>query len=534
MEDKKFRKILVIDDSHANLFLLKVHLQKMGLVPLLADNGPLGLEMAIDQQPDVILLDVMMPEMDGFEVCKKLKADGRTSKIPIIFVSAKTQAVDKVAGLEVGAIDYISKPYNRGELIARIDVILNMVRLQEQLLDLANTDDLTKLANRRNFFEVLDREVLKAKFASDNIAVLMLDIDNFKLVNDTYGHQSGDEILRQMGKILRENIYPVDVAARYGGEEFVVLMMSVDSQQAIEAAERLRSLVGQRPWEILGKQITVTVSIGVADIDLRHPFDSHDLIRRADMALYAAKHSGRNCVVYWDHMDENKQLSEAKNQDYEQLQDRISSQSNELQLQAIRMISSFTETMATKDPRMVVHSENVCNYAIAISKEMGLSKDMTVCLGRAGLLHDLGKIGVPDDIIRKTSRLNEQEEEFYRQHPVMGVQILEPLGIFSRELSIIRHHHENFDGTGYPDGLAVREIPMGARILAVANEFDNICSGREYRVPASSQDAINEIVAGAGTKFDPEVVDAFKAVGKKNNWPLSLRRVSAGSEFVKV
>lgn len=527
MKTKKQRKVLVIDDSQPNLVLLKAHLNSMGLIALLADNAREGIAIAAEQKPDVILLDVMMPEIDGFETCRRLKADIRTSSIPVIFVSARDASEDKIGGLKLGAIDYVAKPFNRAELQARIGIVLQMTELQERLLLLANTDELTGLSNRRHFFEILEREVLQAKIRGGSIAVMMFDVDHFKNFNDTYGHLAGDKILQRVGKILNENIYPLDMAARYGGEEFVIVMPGMPVEVATQRAIKLCSIVDKYSWEISDQSVSVTCSVGVAVFNGVDSTDPYELVRRADEALYAAKRRGRNCVVSYDTLNPDEQLQAHQDEDFYELQTKISALALQIREQAMGIISAFTKAIAAKDPYLANHVENVKKYAIAIAKQMEVSDLLIQQLETAAMLHDLGKIIIPNNILHKLSGLTDDERRIMQRHPISSSEILAPIGLFGQEIVIIRHHHENYDGTGYPNGLVGKNIPIGSRILAVANSFDSITSSKPWCAETkSADDALGEIVSLAGSQFDPEVVDAFKRAYAENHsfWPLSQRR----------
>lgn len=524
---KKQRKILVIDDSQPNLILLKAHLNSMGLVALLADNAIEGIAIAVEQKPDIILLDVMMPDIDGFEACRRLKADVRTSSIPIIFVSAKDQSEDKISGLKLGAVDYVTKPFNKGELQARVGIVLQMTELQERLLLLANTDELTGLANRRHFFQILDRELLQAKIRGGSVAVMMFDVDHFKNINDTYGHLNGDKILQQVGKILQENIYPMDMAARYGGEEFVVLMPGMPVEIATQRAQKLRMQIDKFSWEINGKPISITCSGGVAIFDGADTTDPYELIRRADDALYAAKHRGRNCIVPYDQLDPQELVQTHQDEDFRELQNKISNLALQIKEQTLGIITAFTRAIIVKDPYLASHVENVKIYAIEIAKNMEVSQLLIEQLQTAAILHDLGKIIIPNHILHKTSVLSDDEMRIIQRHTIASGDILAPIGIFGPEIIIIRHHHENFDGTGYPNGLVGRNIPIGSRILAVANVFDSMTSSKPWNPnPKSASEALNEIINQAGSQFDPEVVEAFKKAYTEHQdcWALSQKQ----------
>jgi diguanylate cyclase (GGDEF)-like protein len=527
MKTKKQRKVLVIDDSQPNLVLLKAHLDSMGLIALLADNWRDGLAIAAEQRPDVILLDVMMPEVDGFETCRRLKADVRTSSIPVIFVSARDQSEDKIGGLKLGAVDYVTKPFNKGELQARIGIVLQMTELQERLLLLANTDELTGLANRRHFFEILEREVLQAKIRGGSIAVMMFDVDHFKNLNDTYGHLCGDRILQQVGKILNENIYPLDMAARYGGEEFVVVMPGMPAEIATQRAQKLCSVIDKYNWEVAGQQVSVSCSVGVAVFNGADSTDPYELVRRADEALYAAKRRGRNCVVSYDSLIPEDQLQAHQDEDFHELQTKISSLALQIREQTMGIISAFVKTIAAKHPYFASHVENVKVYAVEIAKQMEVSDLLIQQLETAAMLHDLGKIIIPNHIMYKTGALNDEEIKIIQRHSIASANILAPIGIFSQEIVIIKHQHENIDGTGYPNGLVGKNIPIGSRILAVANIFDSMTSAEPWNAEIkSADDAVGEIVSLAGAQFDSEVVEAFrKAYAENHNsWPLTQKQ----------
>ncbi|MCK4888262.1 MAG: diguanylate cyclase, partial [Planctomycetes bacterium] len=519
MKNKKTRKILVIDDSQTDLFMLQKYLSKMGFDVLLADNAQKGLDAAANERPDIILLDVMLPDIDGFDVCKKLKADSKTSAIPVIFISAKDQISDKIVGLNVGAVDYIAKPFDPGELKARIESVLRTLELEEEISLLVNTDELTGLTNRRRFFDILEREIFSARIKGKSLCMMMLDIDRFKNVNDTYGHLAGDMILRQMGKILKENTYSLDVVGRYGGEEFVILMPDTSYSTAIKAAEKLRKIIDECHWDIGEKRISITVSIGIASVDSS---DSLELIKRADKALYEAKKQGRNCIVCWEDANADE-TNKIQGGEYHELQIKISSLAEQMRSQVLEVVSAFMKTIAAKDPYTANHGKNTQTYALAIADAMGVSHELKEKIEIAALLHDIGKIGVPDWILLKTGPLGDSDRHIIEQHPVTSVKILEPIGLFNQELPIIRQHHERFDGTGYPDQLKDKEIVIGARILAVADVFDALTSDRPYCMAKLCEETLQEIIDCSGSQFDPDVVEAFQMAYEKNKeqWPLA-------------
>lgn len=299
--------ILIVDDSRLIAHVAKTMLTKQGHEVVLAQDGKAGVEAAKAGKPDIILLDLIMPVMDGYEVCEHLKADEATQEIPIIMVTSKAETADKVKGLQMGALDYVTKPFDEGELIARVNIHLRLRELyqevQEQnrlLQEMANRDGLTGLYNHRYFHEQLSQDFLRAKRYHESLSCVLLDIDFFKKFNDTYGHQTGDVVLRTLADVIERSIRESDLAARYGGEEFALIMYHTDQVAAMEVAERLRKMVESHEVQDNGNLLHVTISVGVATFPHEKIHDAKELIEYADQALYKAKENGRNRVEAYE------------------------------------------------------------------------------------------------------------------------------------------------------------------------------------------------------------------------------------------
>jgi len=296
-------KILIVDDSRLIVHVARTILVRRGHEVIVAQDGTVGLELARTHMPGLILLDLVMPAVDGYEVCRRLKADPLTEDIPVIMLTSKAEAADKVKGLEMGAVDYVTKPFDEGELLARVNIHLRLKELYEalqernrQLQDLANRDGLTGLYNHRYFQEQVGKDFARARRYHQPLSSVMLDIDHFKKVNDTYGHQTGDVILRTVGKLMLDSLRESDVPARYGGEEFALILYFTDSRGAFEVADRLRRMVETHIFHAGAETLQVTLSAGVATYP--HPAiqEVQHLVECADKALYAAKQNGRNRV----------------------------------------------------------------------------------------------------------------------------------------------------------------------------------------------------------------------------------------------
>jgi len=287
-------KVLVIDDSPESLKIAQVRLAKEGLEVVCSETAGEGLDLAHREQPDLILLDIQMPEMSGFDVCRQLKADPQTCMIPVIFLASSENTADKVRGLDLGAVDYVTKPFDGFELRARVRAALRTKHLQDLLIQYAQIDPLTELWNRRALTERLGQEWARIQRSGGSLAFIMADLDRFKQINDKHGHHVGDQVLREVARLVADGCRQSDLPARYGGEEFAVLLPDQDADAAACLAERCRCRIEQSFTDRDGPTPNVTASFGVSDST---EADSPDaLLRCADVALYEAKSAGRNCV----------------------------------------------------------------------------------------------------------------------------------------------------------------------------------------------------------------------------------------------
>jgi two-component system, cell cycle response regulator len=297
--------ILVVDDNPDNLEIISTRLRFRGYDVAVAERGEEAIAKVHEVDPDLILLDIMMPDMDGYEVARRIRRKKDLAYIPIIVVTARDSTEDKVTGLDAGADDYLTKPINFPELEARVRSMLRIKRLQDQLEEknreleqLSIRDGLTGLYNHRHLHELLAEEYERSRRTGEPVSVVMLDLDRFKEVNDTYGHQAGDRVLEELADILRESAREIDRLGRYGGEEFMAILPDSDPEAGLAFAERVREMVEKQRFEIHAHEpLRMTISAGVACYP-HHGGDSpRRLVHHADLALYSAKNSGRNRVV---------------------------------------------------------------------------------------------------------------------------------------------------------------------------------------------------------------------------------------------
>lgn len=656
-------RILVVDDDATVGRVIRLNLTVEGYDVRVATSGSEALELVPSLQPDCILLDVMMPEVDGLEVCRRLKVNPDTVHIPVIMLTAKAQIDDKLAAFNLGADDYISKPFDVYELSARLRAVMsrasyariatenarlldearqrqreaetlqrlalqvagmrdleqvlqfvvnearglvqadacllrlwaegrlrlraqspdrlpaapndeshlaeliarkkarrgaitalgsleldpgtepradlvawsativgseplgaltvwsNLPRhfsprerelvdalatqaaiavenhiLQEKTHRLSVTDPLTGVANHRELLARLDAALELAEQQGQALSMLMVDIDNFKEINDSFGHPMGDEVLRVVASALVGGSRPTDLVARYGGDEFVVMLPETAAESANGMAQRLMADVSRSPVPGSFDRIRPSVSIGIAAF----PEDARNrraLIQAADQAMYFAKQEGGQRICRMD----------SSLQTYERDPARLHALLERANLATIEALAAAIEA---RDPYTHGHTERAGEYAIAIAAELGLPPSHWPALRLAAVLHDVGKIGISDAILKKPERLTEEEYEAIKEHSRIGYEMLKSVPFLKDELAIILHHHERVDGTGYPDGLRGEAIPIGARILLVADALDAMTSDRTYRRALPVEEAARRLQAGAGTQFDARVVPA--------------------------
>ncbi|MCE5195092.1 MAG: diguanylate cyclase [Nitrospiraceae bacterium] len=369
--------------------------------------------------------------------------------------------------------------------------------MNQEIAKLAVTDGLTGLSNHRTFQEILHLEVEKAKRYNKTLPILMLDIDHFKYFNDTFGHQTGDDVLKTIAKIVKNSIRNVDFAARYGGEEFVVLLPDTGFDGAVTVAERIRNKVNNYHFpEKSDKPQSLTVSIGVAYFPL-DAAEAPDIVRKADQALYFAKHQGRNKVCTYQDL-----LAGAAKEIPEELDEIL----KDPDLKHIEKIGTAIDSKSnyTKD-----HSLEVAAYATMLGKKINLDENEIASLKVASMLHDIGNIGIPDHILNKTTPLTNEEKSIIQGHPALAEMVLKRYPHVEDIVPAILYHHERYDGNGYPLGLKGDQIPLLARILSIVEAYQAMLSPRPYRKRMSKNEAIEELKTHSGTQFDPMIANAF-------------------------
>jgi diguanylate cyclase (GGDEF)-like protein len=298
-DERKPLTILVIEDHPDQRDLLAIVLQREGYRVITAGNGVEALEKLQKEEVQIALSDIMMPKMDGFELIKSIRSDSVLKGIYLILITARIQEGDRVRGLDLGADDYITKPFSFSELLARVRVGSRVVQYQQNLEHQTQVDPLTGLFNRRGFEKKIAEEFERSKRYNHPLSVLLLDIDNFKIINDTYGHHGGDTALVKISEILREKTRSSDFPARYGGEEFVLILPETDQESAIQVASKVHEEIRSQPFGSTTSSFALTVSIGLTSTSTKPYDDWRQMLDDADQAMYVAKNSGKDRVEVW-------------------------------------------------------------------------------------------------------------------------------------------------------------------------------------------------------------------------------------------
>jgi len=360
---------------------------------------------------------------------------------------------------------------------------------QERLIALIDADPLTGLDNHRRFQERLDQEAKRCARSGESLSLLLLDLDHFGAFNQRHGHAAGDRAVHDVAQTLQACLPQVAVAARFGGEEFAVLL----PQRALAQAEALAEMVRA---SVAGLEHGLTLSVGCAEFGT-HTAQPEGLVLAAELAVSRAKQLGRDRVCRFDALPG----ADAGADPY-QLHRFLKDES-------LATIQALAAAVDAKDPYTQGHSQRVADYAVSLARRAGMAGDELALVRMAGTLHDVGKIGVPDAILKKPGRLDAEERRTMETHPALGEVIVRKAPKLAAALPGVRSHHERWDGGGYPDGLSGEQVPFLARILALADTFDAMTSDRPYRKGMSWEDALAEVTRGAGTQFDPDLAPLF-------------------------
>ena len=443
--------------------------------------GAVGVAFAAQYGVNVVLISAVLAVTTGRTFVGIVRTNVTATLIPCALMASAVLML---------VVLWQRTPYLSAALIGPLLAIALYQRSthrEMRAMKLALTDPLTGLGNHRHFHERLQRELLDAEERETSLTLCLIDVDEFKGINDRHGHPTGDRVLAQLAARLRQG----GEAFRLGGDEFAVLLPGQNAAGAATAARAIVRRLSETPVDPVGQ---VNVSAGIATYPA-HGVGRDELIRLADSALYWAKEQGKNQVRV--HRPDVVDLAELKRLTVGQ--DRAA---------RFRAAASLAMAVDARDAYTGRHSDRVAELAARIAARLGADEGQIELTRIAASLHDLGKLAVPEDILRKPGPLDDAERLVLERHPHVGSQMLESLGV-DAIAECVRHHHERWDGRGYPDGLPGESIPLGARIIFVADAFDAMTSDRVYRQRLSEDEALAELERNAGTQFDPDIVAAF-------------------------
>ncbi|MHC5110061.1 MAG: GGDEF/HDGYP domain-containing response regulator [Planctomycetota bacterium] len=519
-------KIAVIESDADLQRLVTRILHGAGCAVETADNLDAGKNIIADFKPQVVVCGLELDGGSGVQLLQSLHDDAeKVGAYRILLCSMGNRELANAA-LEAMADDYLPTSCIHTDLVARVRVGLRMWQMHAQLRNAATTDGLTGLCNHHHFHQVLHTEMERSRRYGHPLSLIILDIDFFKAINDTFGHPIGNAALQEVARTLRENIRDVDTVGRIGGEEFAIIVPESNSTDAALLAERIRIAMPKTVATAFPKNHEVTASFGIADSDCPKVINAATLLDLADRALYAAKRLGRNQVKLGKEIDEGNEIEAViEHNEVDWLRRRLAMLTAKMQDVYVQSVATLLKALDEKDPYAARHSVNVAHYSEAIARELGCSKAACTSVYNAALLHDVGKVGVPDNILMKRTPLTPLEHMVIEQVPLIGTRIVNHMRILESEIQIIRYQREFFDGSGTRSGLAGDEIPIGSRILMAADAFDAMTTDRVYRIRKPAEEALTKIRKLAGKQFDPTVASTMQRVFVRNRaaWESRIR-----------
>jgi diguanylate cyclase (GGDEF)-like protein/putative nucleotidyltransferase with HDIG domain len=500
-------KVLLVDDEEGLRLIMGRQLRRAGHEVTLAEDGTVAVDLLESQTFDVVVSDMKMPRMDGMGLLNCAKQIAPETEF--IILTGHGNLENAIEAFKTGNVfDYLVKPLDniheldgvveraverkflRGEntrlvheLQGRIDELEDA---RNQLARLAESDGLTGLLNHRTMHARL-QDLLSAD-TDCAVSLMMLDMDRFKELNDAYGHPVGDQALRHIATTLQAVCDETALIGRCGGDEFMVALPGKSASQASSVAAALSAYLAENPFRNpAGLALPMQLCIGIAD-DAGAQRSPIALVAAADAALYRGKQSGGNAVLV-----HGLKLTDTEGD----VRDKFD------------VFDGLINTIDNKDRYTRRHSEHMTGFALRIAQATGCSDETYNIVRIAGLLHDIGKIGIPDSILRKPGKLTDEEYEVMKNHVTLSALIIHGLPHMADVLDAVANHHERWDGRGYPAGLAGEQIPFLGRIMGIADAFSAMTLDRPYRAAMDVEAALEEIKRGAGTQFDPDLARLF-------------------------
>ncbi len=501
-------RVLLADDEEALRIMMGRQLQRAGHEVIFAEDGQAAVELLKQQEFDLVVSDMKMPRLDGMGLLAKAKELAPDTEF--IILTGHGNMENAVQAFKTGNVyDYLLKPlddiheldavvcraverrYLRRENSRLVDElegrISELEETKSRLAKLAESDGLTGLYNHRTIHSKLEEELSVG--GQNPLTAILIDLDEFKQLNDTYGHPVGDQVLKHLANTLSASCGNSAHIGRCGGDEFLVVLPNTTSQQASEVCVKIKEYITAHPFRNPeGTAIPLRVCFGIADAQSVN-WMPINLIAAADAALYEGKQSGGDVITL--HMVHHYEEESADGK------------------MAFDVLDGLVTAIDHKDHYTKAHSEDVTGYALMLARAIGCSDETYNVVRVAGLLHDVGKIGIPTSILRKPGKLTPEEYEVMKGHVTLSALIIHGLPRLSDILDAVSAHHERWDGKGYPKGLAGEDIPLLGRVMAIADAFSAMTLDRPYRAGLSTEAAIAEIKKGMGSQFDPDLANIF-------------------------
>jgi putative nucleotidyltransferase with HDIG domain len=502
-------RVLVVDDDNEIREILRITLESEGYQVAAAETGEAALEAVGREAPALVILDARLPGRDGFDICRTLKSQESLAGLPVIMISANSEEESRVRGLKAGATDFLAKPFYPRELLTKVYNALQTAEEQTRLTK--RTSVLEEMAEKqRQNLDRTERKLKKHMFSSQTL---------MSMCHELTGSLKPEELL---------NSFMLMVLGQLGASS-ICLMLPADNSATVLIP---RARKGVRENALLGSCVSATDDLGKYLSERNRPAEIEWLLRRPGLRRPLEPFFNAGFQVI-DPVAMKGQLSlvvllggRVNSQPYEAVElELLSSLSRtaavalenanlfqELQDTCLGIIRTLLSTLEAKDTYTRGHTERVAMYSVTMAEEMGIKGDQLENIRIGATLHDIGKLGVMDKVLNKPAALDREERQHIMSHPARGAAILDGIRFLEPAVDLVRHHHEYIDGTGYPDGLVGDEISIGARIVAVADAFDAMTSGRVYMQAMSVQKAIEALRKRAGKQWDPKVIDALERV----------------------
>ena len=432
---------------------------------------------------------------------------------------------------DLGFFDYFTDENKKNDIIFKLERASKFLELKNQISSLEShllskdkkiekitlIDPLTGCYNWRYLLQRIRQELSSSQRYSYSVSFIGCDIDHFQQVNEIYGVKVADKVIKEMVSILKMNLKKEDTLSRWREDEFFLIIPHSDNISALEAAKRIREQVSFHKFKYKKLVLSVKVSVGVVSFPKDNVFNSRDVVSALSVCLTRAKRKGGNIVVSYSPTALKPSSEPKKKANIKELRRKIEKMNVLLTRDLLEMIYGFARAIEAKDSYTGKHVEHTANIAEKIAKSLGLSKDEVENIKNAAVLHDLGKVGIEEKILSKRGVLNVREKGIIKTHPSIAVEILKEIHALKGAVPAILYHHEYYNGKGYPLGLKNEEIPLSARIVAIADVYQALISDRPYRKAYSRKKALEIIKKESGKQFDPQIVKAFLKIIDKIN-----------------